>query len=495
MTLRIPHARIASSALILALATIPRAGSPAGAQTAPATPRGLQIANKPWQGDLDQLLERRMLRVLVPYSRTLYYNDNGQERGLTAELVRDFERWLNQKHKARLGKRPLTVYLIPTTRDRLISGVEEGLGDIAAGNLTATDERRAVVDFVLQDPERTVAEVVVTGPRSPALATLDELSGRTVHARPSSSYHASLERLNAGFEARKREPMRIVDLPEALEDEDALEMLGAGLLEILVVDDWKAVIWAQAVPAIRVRADLEVATGGRIGWAIRKQSPGLAAEIADFYRNFAHKQGVIEYRRQREAKRIRAFRNNAEGSEWKRFEATLELFRRYGARYGFDPLMLAAQGYQESRLDQDAKSHVGAIGIMQIMPATGAELAVGDIAVAEHNVHAGAKYMHQLMSRYFKDANFSEGNRPLFAFASYNAGPGNISKMRKEAGRRGLDPDRWFNNVEVVVAERIGIETTTYVRNIYKYYVSYKLGLEATEAARKAREQAAAPAG
>jgi len=122
------------------------------------------------------------------------------------------------------------------------------------------------------------------------------------------------------------------------------------------------------------------------------------------------------------------------------------------------------------------------------MPQTGAELKVGDIQIAENNVHAGAKYMDQLMEKYFRDANFSEGNRPLFAFASYNAGPGNISKMRKETKKRGLDPDKWFNNVEIVTAEKIGAETTTYVRNIYKYYVAYKLTLEAQEVARKARE-------
>jgi membrane-bound lytic murein transglycosylase MltF len=151
--------------------------------------------------------------------------------------------------------------------------------------------------------------------------------------------------------------------------------------------------------------------------------------------------------------------------------------------------MLAAQGYQESRLDQSARSHVGAIGIMQIMPATGAELKVGDIKVAESNVHAGAKYMDRLMNRYFQDAKFSEANRTLFAFASYNAGPGSIAKARKEAEKRALDPDRWFNHVEVIVAEKIGREPTTYVRNIYKYYVAYTLMLQAHEERKAAREQ------
>jgi membrane-bound lytic murein transglycosylase MltF len=190
-------------------------------------------------------------------------------------------------------------------------------------------------------------------------------------------------------------------------------------------------------------------------------------------------------------KTVKTLNNPAGGADYKRFQDTIALFDKYGMEYQFDPLMLAAQGYQESTLDQSKKSPVGAIGVMQIMPATGQSLKVGDISLTESNIHGGTKYMDQLMTKYFTDAKFDEQNRTLFAFASYNAGPGNISKMRKEAQLRGLDPDKWFNNVEVVTAEKIGIETTTYVRNIFKYYVSYKLTQEAQASAAKLKQQVA----
>ena len=184
--------------------------------------------------------------------------------------------------------------------------------------------------------------------------------------------------------------------------------------------------------------------------------------------------------------------HNASGSaDAKRFEQTIALFEKYGGQYRFDPLMLAAQGYQESTLDQSKRGPTGAIGVMQVMPATGDALKVGDIRVIDANIHAGAKYMDQLMTKYFKDAHFDEQDRSLFAFAAYYAGPGNIARMRTEAQKRGLDPDQWFNNVEVVTAEKIGIETTTYVRNIFKYYVSYKLTQEARSSAQTAKEQVA----
>ncbi|GGI52834.1 transglycosylase SLT domain-containing protein [Oxalicibacterium solurbis] len=450
--------------------------------------RQLSLENRPWKGDFDQMLERRMIRALVPYSRTLYFVDKGYERGVAADLLRDFERYINRKYAKRLGRRPLTVYIIPTTRDKLLSGLEQGLGDIAAGNLTATPGRLKVVDFVAPKDALPASELLITGPKSPAVATIDDLSGQTVHVRPASSYYQSLIALNQRLKAAGKPPVKITPLPDELEDEDILEMLNAGQLAFTVVDAWKAKIWAQVLPKIKVRNDIVLRNEGYTGWAIRKKSPELEGAILDYYKKQVVRTGGINSRIASYNKRIKQISNNTGNAELKRFESTLELFEEYGGKYGFDPLMLAAQGYQESRLDQNARSHVGAIGVMQIMPATGKELRVGNIHKIEPNIHGGAKYMDQLMTRYFPDAKFSETERPLFAFASYNAGPGNISKMRKLAAKRGLDPDKWFNNVEIVVAEKIGIETTTYVRNIYKYYVAYKLILDAQAAQQKARE-------
>jgi membrane-bound lytic murein transglycosylase MltF len=354
-----------------------------------------------------------------------------------------------------------------------------------------TEERLKVVDFVAPDEKIVNVEIVVTGPASPALGSVDDLAGKTVHVRKASSYYESLTALNVRLRHAGKPEAKLVFVPDALEDEDMLEMVNAGLLEVIVVDDWKAKMWAQVLPKIEVHDEIVVRPGTKKGWAIRKNSPELAAALNDFYTTWARKQGVIPYRQMRYMKTIKALDSAAAKKDQERFQALIALFEKYGQQYNFDPLMLAAQGYQESTLDQNKKSHVGAVGVMQLMPATGKELQVGDIHVTEANIHAGAKYMDTLMSRYFQDAHFDEQNRSLFAFASYNAGPGNIGKMRKEAAKRGLDPDVWFNNVETVTAEKIGIETTTYVRNIYKYYVSYKLLLEAKAAAAILKDQVA----
>jgi len=489
--LGISIAAVASAQIPVPATALPPEARAAHQQAAPE--RQLRVTSRAWTGDFDGMLERRMIRVATPYSRTLYYVDKGRERGLSVELVRDFEQWLNRKYAKQLGKRPLTIYVAARTRDRLLPDLTEGLVDIAVGNLTVTPEREQIVDFVAPADAMKVNEVLVTGPASPAVASLDDLAGKTVHVRRATSYHDSLVALNERFRAAGKPEVKLVLVADALEDEDMMEMLNAGLLSLIVVDDWKAKMWAQALPKIVVRTDVELRDSARLGWAIRKDSPKLAAELGEFYTQWAKKQGVIAYRMQQSMKRVKSLRDPSGTSDFKRFEDTVELFAKYGKQYGFDPLMLAAQGYQESTLDQSKRSHVGAIGVMQIMPATGASLKVGDITVTEPNIHGGTKYMHDLMTRYFPDANFSDQNRTLFAFASYNAGPGNISRMRKEAAKRGLKPDVWFNNVEVVTAEKIGLETTTYVRNIYKYYASYRLLLDAHDRAAKARAALAAP--
>jgi membrane-bound lytic murein transglycosylase MltF len=248
------------------------------------------------------------------------------------------------------------------------------------------------------------------------------------------------------------------------------------------------ILHTKLLPKIKVNEGAVVRSGGQIGWGFRKDSPLLLAELQDHYTNFMKKHATQVWRKQEYHKRIKQITNSTGSEEAKRFHETLAFFKTYGTKYDFDPLMLAAQGYQESQLNQNAKSHVGAIGVMQLMPATGKEMKVGDVTVTEANIHAGTKYMDQLMTRYFRDAKFNEANRSLFAFAAYNAGPGRIASMRKEAIKRNLDPDKWFNNVEIVTAEKVGIETTTYVRNIFKYYTAYKLMLDLEETQKKARE-------
>jgi len=469
------------------------AGNAAAAQTgAPRT----EVAGLPdelrgkvdriFTGDLDAMLQRRVIRAGVPFNRTFYFIDHGQPRGLSFEYLTLFEEKLNEKYKT--GNLKVHVVLLPMPRDALLPALQQGKLDLVAAQLTVTPERQKLVDFT--NPTRTnVNEVVVTGPGGPAISSTDDLSGKRVFVRKSSSYYASLEALNQKLRAAGKAPVDIDDAPETLEDDDMLEMVNAGLVPAIVVDDFLADYWKQIFPHLDIHRAATLRTGGNLAVAIRKNSPQLAGELNDFVGKYGLKSAIGAVLSKRYLQNTEYVTDAASVEERRKFLQMADLFRKYGDQYKFDFLLMAAQGYQESRLNQDAQSHVGAIGVMQLMPATGQEQAVGDVRQLEPNIHAGVKYMRFMRDRYFKDAQMDDLNKGLFTFASYNAGAGRIRQLRAEAAQRGLDPNVWFGNVERVASEEIGRETVTYVANIYKYYIAYKLILADRE--RRAAAKAA----
>jgi len=438
----------------------------------------LAANNEAWSGDLDGMIERRVIRVLTVNSKTIYFIDKGVLRGTAVDSVRLFEEELNRKLAAekKLRHKNLKVQLvfIPVRRDQLLSGLVAGKGDIAAAALTITPERQKLVDFTAAGMS-DVRQVVVSGPASPKIASLEDLSGKEFFVRRSSSYFQSLVALNQRFAAAKKPLIVLKEAPETLEDEDLLEMLNAGLIPLIVVNQHTADFWKQIFPQLAVHADVAVRSGGEIAWAIRKDSPQLKARLDDFARRNRVGTSTGNQLLTRYLKDVRYVKNAASTEERKKFLALIQYFQKYGNQYDVDWILMGAQGYQESQLNQNAKSSVGAVGVMQLMPATGKDMNVGDISGTEVNIHAGIKYMRWMIDHYYDKEPMTRLDKALFAFASYNAGAGRISQLRREAARRGLDPNVWFQNVEYVAAEKIGQETVTYVGNIYKYYIAYSL--------------------
>lgn len=451
---------------------------------------------KPWSGDLDRMIERRLIRVLTAYSKTFYFLDKGTQHGVIHDVFRLFEEDLNQKlaKTRKPGQKHLKVRVvfIPVERDELLGALAAGKGDIAASNLTITAERQKLVDFSVPT-YADVSELVVSGPASPALASAGDLAGKEVFVRTSSSYHESLLALNQRFVAEHKPPVIIREVPETLEDEDLIEMVNAGLISLTVVDRHIVDFWKRIFPAITVHEDIALRTGGSIAWAIRKGSPQLKAALDDFIARNGKGTTAGNVILARYFKSLKYVKDAASEAERQKFLDLIQYFQKYGDQYDVDWLLMAAQGYQESQLDQSVRSRVGAIGVMQVMPATGKELRVGDITQIEPNIHAGIKYMRWMIDQYYGKEPMTRLNKALFAFASYNAGAGRIAQLRKEAARRGLDPNVWFNNVEYVAAEKIGAETVTYVGNIYKYFIAYdlitKARMEKAKAAAQLQEQ------
>ena len=441
---------------------------------------------EPWKGDFDGMRERRQVRILVPLSKTFFFLDKARHRGTAHDLGKAFEEWLNRKYKQKAYQ--INILFIPTSRDRLLPGLVDGLGDIVIGNLTITTERSKLVDFS-RPKINNVKEVIVTGPSSPKLNSIDDLSSKEIYVRKSSSYYEHLLDLNKQFKSAGKKAVKLKAGDENLEDEDMLEMVNAGLLPMVVVDDHKANFWAQIFPNITVRNDLSVHEGGRIAWAVRKNSPLLLAEVNSFMDQEVNRKGLGNIVLKRYLKSTKFIKNAGSKAEMEKFDQVVALFKKYAAKYEFEHLMLMAQGYQESRLDQNAVSPVGAVGIMQVLPSTAENppINIPDVdKSAENNIHAGTKYLRWLIDTYLNDPGIDRKNKLLMAFAAYNAGPGNLRKFRRLTEKSGLDPDIWFDNVEVAAARIIGRETVQYVGNIYKYYIAYKLTVE-VQAGRSAR--------
>ena len=449
-------------------ATIPDTASPYE-----ALPEAVRVlADKPFTGDLDEMVKRRNIRVAVTFNRTHYFIDKGQERGLTYEAVKSFENDLNTRLKT--GNLKVHLVIVPMSRNQLYPALSTGKVDMVAAMITIQPELEQLVAF--SDATRTnVSQVVVTGPGAPPITAVDDLAGQQVFLRKTSAYYETLIRLNAQLQARGKPPLTIDLAPDVLEDDDVLEMVNAGLAPITVVDDYLAEFWQQVFTNITVRRDVSLRSGGRLAVAFRKDTPGLRNAVNGWLRKHGEGDAERNVVERRYLQSVKYVTNAAADAERQKFAAVVELFKKYGARYKVDYLLMAAQGYQESTLDHGAKSAAGAIGVMQVMPATGKQMNVGDIREIESNIHAGVKYMRFMMDQYFQDEPMDTLNKVLMTFAAYNAGPGRLHKLRREAAARGLDPNVWFGNVERVASERIGRETVTYVSNIFKYYIAYRL--------------------
>ena len=467
--------------------------SPEPTEVPTALPAGFAPLVEPFTGDLDGMIERRVIRVLTVQNPILYFVDQGREVGITHEAIKAFEAQVNK----RLGKKVVTVHVIaiPVARDELIPRLLAGQGDIAAAQLAITPERQQQVDF--SNPFATgVREVLVTGPAAPPVASLEDLSGKEVYVRLSSSYAEHLKRLNTHFETESKAPVRILPAEEVLEDGDILEMVNAGLVPATVVDEFMADLYLQVFPGLTKRSDI-ASQPVSIAWAFRKGSPQLAAEINAFVKT--HQQGTLagNVLLDKYLKTTKWVRNARSDADRQRFLSMIELFKKYADQYGLDYMLMAAQAYQESGLDQSKRSQMGAVGVMQILPSTASDKAVNirDIEKLESNIHAGIKYNRWMIDTYYNEPGVTPLNRGLFAFASYNAGPARVAGLRREAAAQGLDPDKWFNNVELIAARRIGRETVTYVANIYKYYLAYQMLMQQSQARAQAKAAAgAAPA-
>lgn len=432
---------------------------------------------KPEEALMDRVLTRRTddlsekwktVRVLVSFNKTNFFEAGGQIKGLEAELMRQYEKYLRQGAK-------INVIFIAQPFKELIPALIDGRGDVAAAGLTITPERQKQVEFT--DPYiKNIDEIIVAAQGVTGLEHKTDLSGRKIHVVSGSSYVQHLKELNHQFAQDSLKPIEIVEANENLESEDLMQMVNAGIFELMVVDNHIAKLWSMVLKNVILREDLKIHSGGNIAWAVRKNNPRLLSNLNTFLRE--HREGTLlgNMLIKRYYEKTKWIQNPLEKAEKKHLKQVGVLFRKYAKMYGFDWLKIAALAYQESRFDQEKKSGRGAVGVMQIKPDTAADpnVNIKDVFKLENNIHAGVKYLAFLRDRYFDDAAIDPNAKVNFTAAAYNAGPARIESLRRKAPEMGLDQNKWFFNVEHVARKEIGTETVQYVANLNKYYIAYK---------------------
>jgi membrane-bound lytic murein transglycosylase MltF len=428
-------------------------------------------------GDLDEMMKQGRIRALITINPLAFFYVQGKPAGFTFEAMQELERFINKKYKT--GPLKVRVTFIPMRPDQLEAALTEGVGDVIAQGVIITPAREERVAFTIPI-QRAVTQIVVTGKDVPLGTSFDDLAGTPIYANPVTVAYDNLNRISEERQKAGKPPLTIKAADKALLGDDLVEMVNAGLIPATVALKPRSELWAKVLPNIQPHPDMVVVSGANTAWVTRKNSPELKKVLDEFVE--ANRPGTsfgntMLRRYLQDTKWVKRSTNT---EEMKKFVAYADFFKKYSDQYNFDYLMIAAQGYQESMLDQSKRSPAGAVGIMQVIPkyAAASPINVKDVGTADKNIEAGVKMLRNITDAYFNDPAINQVDKTLFTFASYNAGPNRIAGLREKAVKDGLDPNKWFGNVELEVAQNIGQETVTYVDNIYKYYVAYKLTLQ-----------------
>jgi membrane-bound lytic murein transglycosylase MltF len=431
-------------------------------------------------GDLDEMVKQRSIRALVIVNPIGFFYQGGQPHGVSYEALEEFQKFVNGKLKT--GKLPVTVDFLPMRPDQLEASLHEGLGDLIAVQIAVTPGRQQRVAFSVPI-QRNITQVIVTGSGLAKVSSLDDLAGKPIYVNPLSTYYDNLKQISEAQRKAGKLPLDIRTADKNLFDDDLIEMVNAGVIPATVANNERAELWAQVLPNVKTHPELIIGRVDETAWVMRKNNPQFKELVDEFVTSHTAGTSFGNTLLRRYLQNTKWIKNPTSAKENQKFNAYAELFKKYAAEYNFDYLMMVALSYQESELDQEKKSRVGAVGVMQVIPklASAHPIDVPDITNADGNIHAGVKMLRNIADNYFNDPAITPVNKTLFTFASYNAGPNRIVRLRKKAQDDGLDPNEWFGNVDLEVAKDVGQETVTYVSNIYKYYIAYKLTVEQSQ--------------
>jgi membrane-bound lytic murein transglycosylase F len=382
-----------------------------------------------YAADLDEIKKRKVLRVLTRNSSTTFFIYKGEQLGFEYEFAREFAKSLEVRLE----------FIIPPSREALFQYLEEGKGDLIAAGMTRTPERER--KFAFSAPYQFVSELLIVPAKDTTTQGLSSLEGKKVSVRKSSSYYETLSGIKDEF------GFEVETLPEDVETEEVLGKVGAGKVAATVADSH--IVEVELTYNSNIRSVGPIGDIAEIGWVMRKDQPQLK-EAADafmkkHYKGLFYNMTVNKYFKNSKQMKIAA--GEARADKAGQLSPYDDLVKKHSRTYELDWRLITSQMYQESRFDPNVTSWVGAKGLMQVMPRTAQELKVDDVVNPDTGILAGTK----LMARYsalFNSSEIKAKDRIRFALASYNCGPGHVYDARQLAKEMGLDPNKWFGNVE-----------------------------------------------
>ena len=485
----ITRARI--SLIIIILGLYVTIGPPLNAATPPQQTLFQSYHDRlmqPFFGDLEEMRERRLIRVLISYNRTHYFMAEHGSLGLEYEFLRAYEQSLN---RGPLQQRYQThLVFIPTPFDQLFDALNAGRGDIIAAGLTVTETRKNLALFT-QPYITGVNEILVSHPNAAPIERLEDLSGRKIMVVAQSSYMINLMLANQALGQLGLQPIEIIPAPSTLDAEDILELVHAEIIDYTVTDDHIAIAWSRVLNNLTLYPQIRFHHEGQLAWAVRNNNPQLLSSLNNFIERQAKPGRYLS-----NVLFNKYFNDNTwlqtDGLTSESIDQLSQLrpyFELYADFYNMDWLLIAAVAFQESRFRNHLTSSKGAVGMMQIRPSTAAapQIAISDIHELEQNIHAGTKYLAYLKQQVFTGPDYTSEESLNFALAAYNAGQTRIRQLQREAERQGLNPYVWFYNVEQIARRRIGHETVNYVLSVQRHQTTFSSTLSLIEERRITR--------
>lgn len=438
---------------------------------------GQSVGIMPLHGDLPVLLKDRTIRVLVSYDNISFFMNKGHQDGLYVALMKQFKKFVEERHPEYRG---LKVYFIPVRPDQMVKMIADGYGDIATG-ISPTHDFKRYVDFTI--PEKLgIREVLAIRKGEREIRALSDFSNLNITIRRSSSYYESIKTANVYLRTMGLAEIHVSFADEYLTDADLVDMVNTGEIQATIVNNYKHPLWKELFSRVVFCDSVPLKEDGTLVWAIRHDSRELYRELNLFLRSYRDgtDRGKVIYDRYMRTKPAYQSLYSRKKGDWLGIKSSdfmkySRVFKKYGDKFDLNWILIMAQAYQESTLNQAARSPRGAVGIMQVLPSTAQEwyVNVNSVHDVDNNVHAGTKYLRYIIDNYFNATDIPVRERILFAMASYNCGPGRILRYRNEAEKQGLNPNEWFNNVEIIAMAHGTNETVKYVRNIFSLYVAY----------------------